>query len=254
MPCGCSPLSRRRFIVLSAATLSLPLAGCDDGGSWPVDLVSDETVAEMGLASWQRLREQVPLSADPRHAQVLQTIGTRMLRAMGADPSQWEMRVFQGDEINAFALPGGKIGVYEGMMRFAGNEAELAAVVGHEIGHHLAEHAQERLNAAVLKDLGLDAVEFFLNIGDIAYAQEIAALLGLGVEVGLTLPYTRDHELEADRLGLDLMRQAGYDPRAAVSLWQRMEQRGGGGGFAFLSTHPAPGDRAARLREMIEAA
>ncbi|EKV31570.1 Zn-dependent protease with chaperone function [Caenispirillum salinarum AK4] len=253
MTCGCGFLSRRRVLTLGGAALAaLPLAGCDDG-DWPIDLVSDETVREMGLVSWRQLKEQTPLSDQARLHQVLDTIGTRMLRAMGEDPQAWELQVFQGDAVNAFALPGNKIGVFEGMMRFAQTEAQLAAVVGHEIGHHLAEHAQERMNAAVAKDFGLEAVEFFLDIGDVAYAREIAAVLGLGVEVGLTLPYTREHELEADRLGLRLMTDAGYDPRAAVQLWRRMAGQGGGQP-AFLSTHPAPADRAERLEEIIRGA
>lgn len=251
MACCNHHLSRRRFVFLAgAAACTLPLTACDDGGDWPIDLVSDETVTEMGLASWQQMRQEIPLSDRPAYRQALDDIGGRLLRAMGANPAQWELRVFQGDQINAFALPGNKIGVFEGMMRFAEDEAQLAAVIGHEIGHHLADHAQERLNAQVLKDFGINAVEFFLNIGDVQYAREIAAVLGLGVEVGLQLPYSRDHELEADRLGLGLMRQAGYDRQAAVALWQRMEAQQGNG-FAFLSTHPAPGDRAARLARII---
>ncbi|SOD90917.1 M48 family metallopeptidase [Caenispirillum bisanense] len=252
MSCSCpTHLSRRRFVFLTGAVaLSVPLGGCDDSGDWPVDLVSDDQVREMGLASWKQMRQEIPLSQNAAFDGTLQDIGGRLLQALGSDPSQWEMRVFQGDQINAFALPGNKIGVFEGMMRFAETEAQLAAVIGHEIGHHLADHAQERLNAQVLKDFGINAVELVLNLGDIQYAREIAAVLGLGVEVGLQLPYTRDHELEADRLGLDLMRRADYDPHAAVALWRRMESQGGQG-FAFLSTHPAPGDRAEKLERLI---
>lgn len=246
----CPSPSRRHFLALAAAAAALPLAGCDENGDWPVDLVDDATVREMGLASWTRLREQVPLSGEAAYQEALATIGGRLLRGLGEDPANWEMRVFQGEEINAFALPGNKIGVFEGMVRFAGDESQLAAVVGHEIGHHLADHSQERMNAAVLKDFGLDAIEFFLNIGDVAYAREIAAIMGLGVEVGLTLPYSREHEIEADRLGVDLMRDAGYDPRAAVALWRRMAQRGTDP-FAFLSTHPAPAARADALERLI---
>lgn len=255
MTCGCTThLSRRRFVLLTgAAAATLPLAACDDTGEWPIDLVSDETVREMGLAGWEQMLKENRLSDRADYRQALQDIGGRLLRVMGESPGDWEMRVFAGNQINAFALPGNKIGVYEGMMQFAANEAQLSAVIGHEIGHHLANHSQERLNAAVLKDFGINAVEFFLNIGDIAYAREIAAILGIGVEVGVTLPYSRDHELEADRLGLDLMRQAGYDPFAAVNLWRRMAQQGGGD-FPFLSTHPAPGDRAERLEAIIRGA
>lgn len=257
MACGCGcGLSRRRFLALGAAALALPLAGCDESGDWPIDLVSDETVTRMGLESWNRLREEVPPSDDPALQAALRRVGERLLRASGREPGDWEMRVFAGDDINAFALPGGKIGVFEGMMRFAGNEAQLAAVVGHEIGHTLADHSQERMNAAVLKDLGINVVEFLLNLNEVQFSREIAAVLGMGAEVGLALPYSRGHELEADRIGVDLMRPAGYDPREAVTLWRRMAQRmarEGGQPFAFLSTHPAPADRAERLEAVIAA-
>lgn len=252
MSCSCHHLSRRRFLSLAAAAAVVPLGACEEGGL-PFDLVSDETVVEMGLQSWQRLRQDVPLSRDPALVGALERVGGRLVEASGGTPAAWEMRVFQGDDINAFALPGGKIGVFEGMMRFVGDEAQLAAVVGHEIGHNVAEHSHERLNASILKDFGISAVEFVLNLGDVQYSREIAAVLGMGAEVGLTLPYSRSHELEADRIGVELMAPAGYDPRAAVTLWRRMAAQGGSR-FDFLSTHPAPEARAERLEEVIGAA
>jgi predicted Zn-dependent protease len=161
------------------------------------------------------------------------------------------MRAFAGSEINAFAVPGRKIGVFEGMYELTRDEAELAAVVGHEIAHVLEDHARERTNTNILRDLGLDLSRAALNAGDIQYAREIAALMGLGAQVGITLPYSRAHEREADRLGVRLMHEAGYDPRAAVRLWERMAERGPQR-ISFLSTHPAAADRADRLQRLVE--
>jgi len=252
MTCGCHPLSRRHFVVLAGGVAAVPLVGCGDGGDggWPVDLVSEEKLDEMGRASWARITRETGTTDNAAFRGELEAVGTQLLRAAGEDPAAWEMRVFEGDAVNAFALPNEKIGVYEGMMAFAGSRDALATVVGHEIGHVRAEHGQARMNAEVLRSLGVDAAKLFLNAGDVAFAEEIAALLGVGAQVGLTLPYSREHEREADRIGLALMREAGYDPRAAVDLWRRMAERGQGG-LNFLSTHPAPADRADRLEELI---
>lgn len=249
MSCACCHgLSRRRFLITSAALGVLPLAACDDP---PITLVDAETVERMGLESWQQIKATTQPAADPALDRLAERIAERLLRAAGQVPSQWEIDVFQGDQVNAFALPGRKIGVYTGMVGMAGSEDQLAAVIGHEIGHVLADHGQERVNSAALKDLGLNVVELALQLGGVEYSREIGAALGLGVEVGLALPYSRGHELEADRLGVQYMREAGYDPMAAVRLWERMAERADGGGPAFLSTHPAAADRAETLREII---
>ncbi len=250
MTCCCR-VSRRRFVGWLGAAAALPLAGCDDF-DLPFDLVGDEQVTRLGLQSWQQIRSQVPLSDNQSYHEALAGVGGRLLAAAGLPRQDWEMRVFAGDAVNAFALPGRKIGVYEGMFGLAASEAQLAAVIGHEIGHHLADHAKERLNAAMLKDFGLGILQVALDLGEVAYSREIAAALGLGVEIGLTLPYSRGHELEADRLGLGLMGRAGYDRREAVTLWRRMASQGDGE-FAFLSTHPAPAARAEALQRIIGA-
>jgi predicted Zn-dependent protease len=116
-------------------------------------------------------------------------IARRLLQIAGEDPARWEMVVFARNEPNAFALPGGKIDVFEGMFRIAANEDQLAAVIGHEIGHNLAEHSHKRLSVAAAKQFGLQLVSAALQIGDVTYANEIAALLGVGVEFGLERPY-----------------------------------------------------------------
>jgi predicted Zn-dependent protease len=241
-------IARRRVLGLLAGFTCAPLiAGCDE---LPVDLVSEETVGKLGLESWERIRRQVPASRDAALQGALKRVGGRLLAAAGEDPARWETLVFAGPEVNAFALPGGKIGVFEGMFRVARNADQLAAVVGHEIGHNQAEHGQERLNVQALKDMGLRLVSFALQVGDVQYANEIAGLLGLGAEFGVVLPYSRRQELEADRLGLVTMAKAGFDPRSAVDLWRRMEAVTGRGPD-FLSTHPAPRARIEAIEAML---
>jgi len=246
--CGrCAPLSRRRLLLGGAACATL--AGCDE---IPLpDLVSDDQVEAMGLRAWEDIRSQVPASRDGARARRLATVARRCLQAAGEAPGDWEVTLFASDQINAFALPGRKIGVFEGMFRAARAEDELAAIVGHEIGHLRADHAQARMNAEVAKDLGLRLIAFVLQLGDVEYAAGIAAALGMGVQYGLVLPYSRAQELEADRIGLQIAAEAAYDPAAAVALWQRMDSLAGERPPEFLSTHPAPTARIEEIRAML---
>jgi predicted Zn-dependent protease len=251
--CSCLPsLNRRRVLGLLAGVAAAPMiAGCDEIDGFPIQLVSDDKVRQLGIESWQRIRAQTPVSESRDLQRALQVVGRRLLSAAGEDSTRWEMVVFARNEPNAFALPGGKIGVFEGMFQVAANEDQLAAVIGHEIGHIQAEHSQERLSVAAAKQFGLRLVSAALQIGDVAYANEIAALLGVGVEFGLERPYSRRQELEADELGLLIMAKARFDPREAVELWRRMERIGGRTAPAFVSTHPAPRARIEALEQIL---
>ncbi len=246
MNCGC--LTRRRFLRLGGAAPLALTAGCDD---MPIDLVSDETVEAMGLQAWEQMRAETQPSPSAERQAVLDRVTARLLRSAGENAADWEAVVFASPDINAFALPGGKIGVYEGMFEVVGSEDQLAAIVGHEIGHLGAEHSQERMNAQVAKQLGLRALALVLDIGNVEYSREIAAALGFGIDFGLILPYSRDQELEADRLGLELMADAGFRPQEAVTLWQRMEAATGRRGPEFLATHPAPQSRIEEIEAML---
>lgn len=243
--CQCR-MNRRMMLGLSGAAALPMLAGCDD-----VDLVSDETVEAMGLEAWADIRQSSPAVADSDLQGALTQVSTRLLRAANEVPDAWEVLVFSGPEINAFALPGRKIGVYEGMFQVVANEDQLAAIVGHEIGHLQAEHSQERMNAQVARGWGMRALSLVLQLGEVEYAAEIAAALGVGVEYGLVLPYSRRQELEADRLGLLTMAGAGFRPEEAVTLWQRMDAAIGDRAPEFLATHPAPQSRIAEIEAML---
>ena len=250
MSCICHP-TRRRFLGAGAAAATLPLVACDEGGP-TLSLVPESEVEALGLQSWNRIRQTTALSTSGAAQSTARRVTDRLVRASGGDPSAWEVRVFRGDDINAFALPGRKIGIWEGMMRLTATEDELAAVIGHEIGHLAADHGVERVNTQVATDLGLRTVEALLRAGEIGASREIAAALGLGVEFGLARPYSRRQELEADAYGLRAMDSAGYDPAAAIRLWERM-QRQGQRSPEILSTHPAPDTRIAEMREVLDA-
>ena len=241
-------LTRRMAMRLIVGTTLAPtLAGCDRLATF---VVPDETVEQLGRETWARLRQQMPVSQNIQARRQITGDCPTPSAAAGETPSRWETQVFARPEANAFVLPGRKIGVLEGMIRVAGSEGELAAVIGHEIGHLQAEHARERVSAETLRQWGLRLISFLLQINDVAFAYEIAALLGVGVEFGLVRPFSRAQELEADRLGLFTMAKAGYDPREASELWQRMAQRSDGIP-AILSTHPAPQDRIEAIEALI---
>lgn len=247
----CSPLSptRRRVLAGLACTAVAPgLGGCERAASY---LVPTETIERLGLEAWTRLRAEMPVSGDAALRAAARTVTARLLAAEDADPAAWEVEVFAAPGINAFVLPGRKIGILEGLFTVARSEGALAAVIGHEIGHLAADHARERILAQVTQQWGMRLIALALDIGDISFAREIAAALGVGVEFGLARPYGRAQELEADRLGLFMMARAGYDPAEAVDLWRRMDAAAPGGVPAILSTHPAPRDRIEAIREMI---
>jgi predicted Zn-dependent protease len=242
-------LTRRKALRLFAcAALAPAVAGCDRVAPY---VVSDETVETLGLETWRRLQERMPSSRNAAAQRKTADIARRLLVAAGEEPRRWEVQVFAQPEANAFVLPGRKIGVLEGMINVARSDGELAAVIGYEIGHFQAEHSRERVSAETLRQWGLQLISFLLKVNDVAFAQEIAAVLGVGVEFGLVRPYGRNQELEADRLGLFTMAKAGYDPREAASLWQRMDQRGGGRIPELLSTHPAPRERIRAIEALI---
>lgn len=242
-----SPTRRLALQLVVGAALAPTLAGCERIAPLAV---SDETVEQLGLETWARLRQQMPVSQDVGAQRQVAQIAARLLIAAGEDANRWEVQVFAEPQVNAFVLPGRKIGVLEGMLRVAETEGQLAAVIGHEIGHLQAEHSRERVSAETLRHWGMQLVNFLLQINDVAFAREIAALLGVGVEFGLVRPYGRAQELEADKLGLFMMAKAGYDPREAVALWTRMDRQGAGIP-AILSTHPAPQDRIEAIQAMI---
>ncbi|MDZ4154345.1 M48 family metallopeptidase, partial [Methylicorpusculum sp.] len=159
--------------------------------------------------------------------------------------------VFEDNSQNAFALPGNKIGVHTGLIDLVDNQDQLATVIGHEIGHVLAKHSNERMSQEFAVNQGMAAVQA-IAAPQSALGQTAIGLLGAGAELGIILPYSRLHESEADVIGLDLMAKAGFDPQQSIQLWKKMSQASGGQGPAeFLSTHPAHGTRIEELQKRM---
>lgn len=243
-------VARAAGVIIACGGLLTACAG--DGTGLGITLIPEEQVQQMGQQTWAQIRQETPASPNQDYQRTAQQVASRLLSAAGMNPQAWEVVVFQGEEANAFALPNGKIGIYEGMFQIASNEARLAAVIGHEIAHNMENHASERVNTQAATSAGLQIAVAAAGIAGID-PQTAAALLGAGAQYGLTMPYSRNQELEADRLGLFIMARAGYDPREAVALWRSMAQRGDQPP-AFLSTHPVPTQRIDQLQGMMEQA
>lgn len=240
-----------RIAVVSLVAVA-PVAGCATGGTGlGLDLVPDQQVRDAGLQAWQHIRSQTPATSDAAQQQRAERVAARVLKAAGEDPAGWEVVVFRSPEVNAFALPGNKIGLYEGMMKLADADDQLAAVIGHEIAHDEAKHAAQRMNTEAATQVGVGLLGSAVGAATGADPHLVSGVLGAGAEYGVILPYSRNQELEADRLGLRYMAEAGFDPHAAIALWQKMRLATGGGSPTFLSTHPATEDRIEQLQAQM---
>ena len=202
----------------------------------------DAQMSQMGLQAFDQMKREKPVSKDGQFNQTAQCIVTEITRGMGQN---WEVVVFEDKTLNAFALPGAKIGVHTGMMQLVDNQDQLAAVLGHEVGHVLARHSNERASQETLVQQGMGLIQ------QTSYGQNplIMAGLGLGAQYGVLMPYSRTHESEADMIGVDLMAKAGFDPTQSVNLWQKMEQASQNQPMEFMSTHPAHATRIQQLQE-----
>jgi predicted Zn-dependent protease len=231
--------------------LSIALLCCLPQVSSAFTLFSEKQMGRMGTQSYAELKSKTPISKDAKlNAKVACVAGP--LTDLVGGRAAWEITVFDVDEANAFALPGNKIGVYRGLFKVATTPSELAAVIGHEIGHVKARHSNERVSSQVVANFGFKAVEYFISGRE--SAPYIMAGLGLGTQYGVLLPFGRKQESEADDIGLELMARAGFDPRAAVSLWRSMQKAGGKSPPAFLSTHPSNQQRIKDLERRMPAA
>ncbi|MBN8927572.1 MAG: hypothetical protein BGO51_04280 [Rhodospirillales bacterium 69-11] len=249
--CLCHAPDRRAVLrTLGIAALAPTVAACEPEDYVP-NLIPESQILAMSAETWTKIRAGTPLSTDARRQEIVRDIATRVLRAQGRDPARWDVRLFASQQVNAFALPGGRIGVFEGMFRVAENRDQLAAVIGHEVGHVDARHPETRMNAEAIKTLGLRVIQVALGIADVPFAREIAAVLGAGTDFGLLLPFSRKQELQADRYGLFAMTRAGFDPEQAPKLWQRMDAMVPARGPTFLATHPAPAARIEALTALI---
>lgn len=248
--------SGRRWRVLAlTALLAVAVVSCvtePETGRRRLILTSMSQEASLGQQSWTEMTQSQPLSRDAAKTAAVQRVGTAISKIVKDSSFEWEFKCFASDEMNAFCLPGGKVGVYEGLFKAFANDAEMAAVVAHEIAHATARHGGERMTYAMA--VGLAGLG--LNMALDSKASEnrelwMAAYAGV-TTVGVILPYSRVHEYEADEIGALYMARAGYDPRAAVAFWEKFAAgKGGSATPEILSTHPVDANRVERLKQVM---
>jgi len=247
--------------ALTAGTLTLlallALGGCatvSETGRSQVLLISPSEEARMGLSAFEKVKASETISRDRKSAELVRKVGRRISKVAPLPNAQWEFVLFEDDSPNAFALPGGKVGINTGILKITQNEAGLATVIGHEVAHAVARHGAERMSQGLLVQLGGTVLGAALG-GESALTQQVAQqAYGLGSQLGVMLPYSRVHELEADELGLLYMARAGYDPNEAIAFWERFaayNRKKGGKPPAFLSTHPVDAKRIGELKAML---
>lgn len=233
------------LVLLITACATSPL------GRKQLQFFPEEQMAQMGATAYQDIRQQTPEVQNEVLRKYVACVANPITREVGeAGTGGWVVTVFEQDQANAFALPGGKIGVYTGLLDVAKTPDQLAAVIAHEVAHVVAEHSNERVSTAYATQTGLQLIEALAG-GSGQDKQQIMGLLGVGAQVGIILPFSRTQESEADLVGLDLMARAGFDPGAAVDLWKNMAREADGSPPEFLSTHPSHGSRIDDLRDRM---
>lgn len=249
--------------LLWMVMLGALLSGCQTNpytNRYQLLLMPSEYMNQMGAAQYgETLQDpKVILSKDPKEIEPVKRVAARIIEAAkrskyaeAAKTFDWEVTVIKDDNTkNAWALPGGKIAVYTGIFPMAKTEAGLAAIMGHEVIHALAQHGGERMSQGLVAQVGMSAAAILLStqVGNPALGQLGMQAMGLGVQAGVLLPFSRKHESEADYVGVLLAADAGYDPREAIHIWERMAAASEGAPPEFLSTHPANETRIADLK------
>lgn len=241
-----------RYPLIAAALATVLLAGCATSptGRSQLMLVPDSQMSQMGISAFNAMGKQGKFANAPREKAYATCVADDLIAVLPLPwrANQWDVEIIDDASANAFALPGGRIGVNKGMFKVATDQNLLAVVLGHELSHVVSRHGAERLSDQYATQAAVAAGSAYAGSRG-TNAGYVAAALGLGAQVGILLPFSRTQESEADTLGQRYMAEAGFDPRAAPALWQKMESGGGSKPPAFLSTHPSS---AARQRNLAE--
>lgn len=252
-----------RLLFPFALAFTLLLSACytvPETGRSSLNVMPESVLQEQAAAAFAALKKEGKVSDDPAQIAQVERVGKRVLAAVGPKgnlppPEEWTFVVFDDDDtINAFAMPGGKVGVYTGLLQMAETDDQLAAVIGHEIAHVAARHGNERMSQALVIAGGGAALGYAIRDEDQSTQTAIMVAYGVGSTLGAALPFSRLHENEADQIGMLYMARAGYDPRAAIQFWEKMQQHNKDSPPELLSTHPSHETRIERLRAFLPTA
>ncbi len=242
--------------ITATVILALLFIGCTNKapitGRNQFIMVSPQQEMSLGLKSAQEVLKTERISTNPQQNAMVKRVGQRIASVTGQKNYAWEFFVIdKEDEPNAFCLPGGKVFVYSGIFKYASNDDELAAVMGHEIGHALARHGAERMSSGQLTQVTAQVLGAVMQgRGNPKNTALVMQAFGIGSQLGIMLPHSRTQEYEADHIGLVLMAKAGYNPQSALSFWQKFS-RSGETPPEYLSTHPAPQNRIEQIKALL---
>lgn len=243
--------------VLGAVCAAALIVGCvtTATGRKQLLLVTESQETEMGLAAWDDVLKTSKLSTNAEQVAQVERVGKRIAAAANRPDFKWEFKLIDDPKtVNAFCLPGGKIAVYSGLLPVAANDHGLAAVMGHEVAHATLRHGGERASQTMLAQLGDQALGVAIGQRDPKVVQAVHSAYGVGAQLGVLLPFSREHESEADKIGLEYMAKAGYKPEEAILFWKRMSADSSGEPPEFLSSHPSHATRIADLEKHLPAA
>jgi predicted Zn-dependent protease len=217
-------------------------------------LIPESSEMKLGEDAFKKIIEESKLSNNRDIVDKVKQVGSRIAKVSNRTNYKWEFIVIKDDSTaNAFCLPGGKIGIYTGILQYTKDEKGLAAVIGHEVGHAIARHGAERMSTALVAKAGQIALNLIVDVDDPMVLDALNQAYGLGTEVGVILPFSRKQELEADRIGVGLMEKARYNPIGAIEFWKRMKEgRKGQQPLVYLSTHPVDDKRIAEIEKLLQ--
>lgn len=249
------PFISRLLLLL---TISLVVAACASApytGRKQLIFVNESEEVQMGYEYSQQIMAEEKIETGTSRAKRVERIGRDIAAVSNKPEYEWSFKVIESTDVNAFCLPGGKVFVYTGILELIGNnDNELAAIMGHEVAHALARHGAERSSQSSMTNIGLNVASVAVGVATNSNAAASLAMAGgsAAAQLGILLPYSRKHETEADHIGVILSAKAGYDPRAAISLWQKMAALNSGKEpLGILSTHPLNSQRIADLEKVM---
>ncbi len=249
-------MKNKIYLILLLSVISGIFSGCytvPETGRHSLNISSEGDMATLSAQSFEEMKKTEKINTDPVTNARIQALGKRIIAAVGNDVpyANWEFVVFENDEINAFAMSGGKVGVYTGLIKFVDNEDQLSFVIGHEIAHVVARHSNERYSQQIIAQLGSMGLGVAMSGYSEATQQIAMQAYGVGAQYGALLPFSRSQESEADTIGIRYMARAGYDPREAPKVWEKMAARSSGSVPELLSTHPSDESRIKNLKSLV---